>query len=226
MKPILRNRLLGLAITPAIVMLAGCGIDVQEQEDGDRKRVEIHSAVGDMTVNTNVDAPATGLPVYPGARPLHDGDEPRSANVSIGSSLFDLKVAAAKFESDEAPQQIVDYYRQEMAAYGAVMECRGDVDFKGRGGERRPVCRERGSREIQLVAGTEERHRLVSVKPRRDGSEFAVVYIETRADDGALGAPAAGHGGSSRTRPARITNGSRSRTRATPSPSLVANSSL
>ncbi len=176
------THLLALAFTPAVVMLAGCGIDVQEEAYGDRKRVEIRSAVGDMTVNTNVDAPATGLPVYPGARPLHDGDEPRSANVSIGSSLFDLKVAAAKFESGDEPQRIVDYYRKEMAAYGAVTECRGDVDFTGPRSDRRPVCRGSGSREIQLVAGTEERHRLVSVKPRRGGSEFAVVYIETRGE--------------------------------------------
>jgi hypothetical protein len=182
MNAFFRKHALALALTPAVVLLAGCGIDVQEQEYGDRKRVDIRTAVGDMTVNTNVDAPATGLPVYPGARPLQDGDEPRTANVSIGSSLFDLNVAAARFESDAAPQQVIDYYRKEMAVYGAVTECRGDVDFKGRGGERRPVCRERRSREIQLVAGTEERHRLVSVKPRRGGSEFSVVYIATRGE--------------------------------------------
>src|SRR5687767_14624539 len=182
MNPTCANRLLSLALVPAVVLLAGCGIDVHEQERGDQKRVEIRSVVGDMTVNTNVDAPATGLPVYPGAHPLDDGDEPRSANVSIGSSLFDLKVEAGKFESGDPPQQVVDYYRKEMAAYGAVTECRGDIDFKGPKSDRRPVCRERGSRQIQLVAGTEERHRLVSVKPRRGGSEFAVVYIETRSE--------------------------------------------
>jgi len=30
------------------------------------------------------------------------------------------------------------------------------------------------------VTGTEERQRVVSVKPRGSGSEFAVVHVETR----------------------------------------------
>jgi hypothetical protein len=33
-----------------------------------------------------------------------------------------------------------------------------------------------------MVAGTEDRHRMVVVKPRRNGSEFSVVYVETRGD--------------------------------------------
>jgi hypothetical protein len=41
------------------------------------------------------------------------------------------------------------------------------------------VCKEDlASRETQLVAGTEDSHRLVSVKPRGNGSEFAVVSIQ------------------------------------------------
>ena len=43
----------------------------------------------------------------------------------------------------------------------------------GRRGAKRPACEPRtGSREIQLVAGTEDDFRLVSVKPRGDGTEF------------------------------------------------------
>ena len=176
------NHVLAAALLPSIVLLGGCAVDVHEEQRGDQKLVDIRTPVGAMTVNTNVEAPATGLPVYPGARPLQDGDDPRSANVSIGSSLFDLSVVAAKFESDDAPDRIIEFYRREMATYGAVTECRGDIDFKGGPGAQRPVCRGRGSREIQLVAGTSERHRLVSIKPRRGGSEFAVVYIQTRGE--------------------------------------------
>src|SRR5687767_15336684 len=64
--------------------------------------------------------PYTTLFRSPGARPLQDGDEPPNATVNVGSSLFDLKVVAAQFESDDVPQQIVDYYRREMGTYGAV----------------------------------------------------------------------------------------------------------
>ena len=171
-----------VVVFPAL-LLAACGIDVREEEHGDKKQVEIRTPVGDMQVNTNIDAPATGLPVYPGARPLQDGDEPRSADVNIAASLFGLKVVAAKFESDDVPQQIIDFYRKELRTYGVVTECRGEIDFKGRAGSQRAVCNERrSSDDIQLVAGTEERHRIVSIKPRRSGSEFALVYIQTRGE--------------------------------------------
>jgi hypothetical protein len=64
-----------------------------------------------------------------------------------------------------------------MRQYGDVLECRGEVDFTGD----RPVCRERSSREIQLVAGEQRAHRLVVVKPRGDAAEFALVYVRTRS---------------------------------------------
>ena len=42
-----------------------------------------------------------------------------------------------------------------------------------------PVCENKpSSDEVELVSGTEEDHRLVSVKPRGQGSEFALVSIQ------------------------------------------------
>jgi hypothetical protein len=172
-------RILG-AVLPAL-LFTGCAVDVRE-EQGDRTQVDVRTPVGTMRVNTNLDAPATGLAVYPGARPLQDGDEPRSADVSIGAPFFGVHVVAARFESDDAPNQVADFYRTALGAYGAVTECRGDIDFEGRSGSR-PVCRERRrSKVLQLVAGTERRHHLVSVEPRRGGSEFAVVFIQARGE--------------------------------------------
>jgi hypothetical protein len=90
-------------------------------------------------------------------------------------------VIAANYESDDAQDKILDFYRREMRTYGPVTECRGDIDFRGGPGGRRAVCQERPSeRDIQLVTGTEDRQRLVSVKPRSGGSEFSLVYVNTR----------------------------------------------
>src|SRR5687768_2972710 len=100
------TRLILAGVLPAL-LLGGCSIDVREEEQGDKKRVDIRTPVGGMRVNTNVDMPATGLAVYPGARPLQDG-EPRSADVDISASVFGVRVLAAKFTSDDAPGDIVD----------------------------------------------------------------------------------------------------------------------
>jgi hypothetical protein len=173
---------LATAVAGAVVLTA-CSIDVREEaRDVNKKEVDIRTPMGEMSVRTGLDAPDTGLAVYPGARPLRDGREPESANVSIGSGRFGLKITATQFESEADPSAVLAHYRDAMHAYGDVMECQGDIDFRRRRGEERPVCRRRRfSRETQLVVGTESRHRLVAVKPRGRGSEFSVVYIQTQS---------------------------------------------
>lgn len=174
------SQLLMAAVVTASLPLAACSIDVSDNDTPGRKDVDIRTPVGAMSVRTGVDV-ETGLRVFPGAEPLQRRDEPESANVNIGTSLFGVKVAAAKFESDATPDTVLGFYRNEMKIYGDVTECHGDIDFSGSSGSRRPVCKERWrSEETQLVVGTEGQHRLVSVKPRGAGSEFSVVFIQTR----------------------------------------------
>jgi hypothetical protein len=165
-----------LAAALGSLVLVACDVDVQDQ--GKEKNVKIDTAFGDISVRTNEAGVETGLPVYPGAQALRDEkEEAESADVRMGTSFFGLHVAAAKFESNDAPQAIVDFYKDKMSAYGTVIECRGDVDFEDE--SEQPVCKEDpASSEIQLVTGTEENHRIVAVKPRGAGSEFAIVSIQ------------------------------------------------
>jgi hypothetical protein len=170
-----------LTLTAGVALLlpvTACGIDVRGAEQGTGKNVDIRTPVGALSVRTDVKNPDTGLAVYPGAQPFReDGREPESANVNISSSWFGVKVVAAKFESVDAQEKVLAFYRQEMKAFGDVTECRGEVDFRNR----LPVCKENAyAREIQLVTGTEERQRIVVVKPRGSGAEFALVYVDTR----------------------------------------------
>jgi len=136
-----QNCLTPFALLAALPLLAACSVTVSDADVGKKAGVDIQSPIGDLSVRTDVDARNTGLPVYPGARPLRDGQEPESANVNIRSALFGLEVLAAKYESDVAPNAIVEYYNREMRTYGDVIECRGNIDFKGRMGSQRPVCK-------------------------------------------------------------------------------------
>ena len=172
----IRPALVMAAVWPAIVVAAACVV-VREEEDGKTTRVDISTPVGALAARTGENTGDTGLPVYPGAQLSRDGgngDHDR-ANVSIGTPWFGLHVIAAEYESAEPPEQILDFYRERMKTYGAVLECRGDVNFK----KGRPECRSQPfSKDVQLLAGTEERHRIVSVKPCGEGSEFALVSIQ------------------------------------------------
>ena len=164
-----------IAIAPIALLLVACDVDVKGE--GESKDVDIRMPFGDISVRTSGEGPETGLPVYPGARPLRDADEPEHADVKVRISDVGVNGAAAKYESDDAPQAILDFYKDKMSAHGAVVECKGDIEFEG--DPKQPVCDEdSSSTETQLVTGTEEKHRLVSVKPRGGGAEFAVVSIQ------------------------------------------------
>lgn len=174
------RQLVRAAVVVACAPLIACTIDVREQSSDGNATVDVRTPVGDVSVRSTGEAADTGLPAYPGATLLRDGDEPESANVNVGAFGFGVRVAAAKFESADGEAAIVEFYRQALTPYGvpdgAVMECRGEVDFKDSG----PVCRPRGNRELQLVAGTRNNQRIVAVKPRGSGSEIALVHVQLR----------------------------------------------
>jgi hypothetical protein len=180
-----RSLLAVVALLSMAVPLAACNVDVRKHEEDNKADVDITTPVGNVSVRTNVGAADTGLAVYPGARPLEDENEPRNANVNVGNSMFGVKVVAAKYESSDALERIIDFYRNELKTYGEVVECRGNVNYRNG----RPVCREKlFADDLQLVAGPEHQQHIVSVKPHRDGTkfgrtEFGLVYVQTRGKD-------------------------------------------
>ena len=163
----------------AILPLAACSVSVDQDTTSKDADVEIHTPIADVFVRTG-QVPNTGLSVYPGSTPIRDRHDVDSANVMVGNSHFGVNVAAAKFASDASPDEVVNYYRKAMRAHGEVTVCHGNINFK----RSRPVCRERRfsrTNETQLAVGREGRHRLVSVKPRGQGSEYSVVSVQTRS---------------------------------------------
>ena len=177
------NRAALVAVLPAMLLATGCVV-VHEDGEGDTKsvRLGISSPVGALAARTGENAGDTGLPVYPGARLSRDSNDGyEGATVSMATPWFGLHVIAAEYESTDSPERILEFYREHMKTFGAVTECRGDVNFRNG----RPECRSRTlSGDVQLLVGTEDRHRIVAIKPRRDGSEFALVSIQTGRTQG------------------------------------------
>jgi hypothetical protein len=177
---IMLGRIQFSAVCVLLLPLAACTIDVQENGSDRKGNVDIRTPVGAVSVRTDVDRPDTGMPVYPGATQLRDGREPESANVNVGAFGFGVKVVAAKYESADGEQAILDFYKDSMKSFGTVTECRGNVDFRRNG----PVCRSKPSdREVQLVAGTRDNQHIVGIKPRGDGSELSLVHVQTSGVD-------------------------------------------
>jgi hypothetical protein len=173
----------------ALIALPACTISVKDHDKDGNSKVDIDTPLGGIHVNEDADVRETGLDVYPGARvkPKTGDGESKSADVNISSGLFGLKVVAVEYESNDAPEKVLTFYRAQLKKYGTVVECHsnrkaGDVNVTARKDNPRPVsCEGDGhGNVIELKTGTEDDQHLVSVEPEGNGSDFALVYIRTR----------------------------------------------
>ncbi|HXZ78549.1 MAG TPA: hypothetical protein VEG30_01385 [Terriglobales bacterium] len=206
--PKLRFRKFSESAMPALVLavlvagftLAGCTVRKEEdgkkvtinsplgelranKQDGDKK-VDIDTVVGSIHVGTQPNVSDTGLSLYPGAQPKPaDGDDSHRANVNIGSANFGVRVVAAEFQSNDAPEKIIDFYRNDLKRYGKVLECPKGVKENHRHDQKELACSDSGREQpgkLDLAVGVPDRQRIVSVKPKGTGTEFALVYVQVR----------------------------------------------
>src|ERR1051326_6057243 len=179
--------LLGVAALLSLGVLCGCSVSTHENANGKKNDVDIKSPFGSLSVREgHTDVRDTGLSAYPGARVKKDDDDDRNnANVDISSPLFGVKVVAVKFESDDAPDKVLSFYRKEMGKYGKVVDCTGGfgLNFRGHRDQDAPVTcdgHDSGHKyNEELKVGTENNQRVLAIKSRGSGSEFAVVYVRT-----------------------------------------------
>lgn len=169
------------------LVLAGCSVHASKTADGKDKDVDIHSPFGSVSVHAgNVDAKDIGLPAYPGARAAksrHDDDDD-NANVNISSPFGGVKVVVQKFETDDSPDKVLDFYLKPMGKFGKVIQCTGEYHgYHHRHGSDPVSCDNNGGGEKELKVGTEDNQHVVAVKPRGTGTEFTLVYVRAREND-------------------------------------------
>ena len=171
----------------AIVVATACSVSVKKDDNGHDKNVDINTPFGGVHVNENADVRDTGLSVYAGAR-LKKGDDSgdkKSANVNISTSEFGLKVVAVEYESDDAPSEIVAYYKNELKKFGNVLECHTEGEnysYEHDSDELKCEGNNHGN-TLELKVGTKSNQHIVSIKPQGKGSDFALVYVRTRGKD-------------------------------------------
>jgi hypothetical protein len=180
---------LGLAILCAL-LLSACSVNVKKEKNGEDKQVDISTPVGGIHVSKNADVQDVGIAVYPGARPKQkdsDGGD-KSANVNISGFGFGLKVVALEYQSDDAPDKLVAYYRDQLKKYGSVLECHTS-HFNlntGHGSDHHSdelTCEGDRGNNVELKVGTKENQHIVAVEPDGRGSSFSLVYVRTHGKD-------------------------------------------
>ena len=189
----------GIILVSFSMAVACLGLAAQAPSQSNQdKHVDIQSSAGDLHVGNDADARKAGLPLYPGARLRHDDENSSAANLSLFTDAFGVKLVLAKYDSDDAPGKVIDFYRDKLKKYGKVIEChtrehggdataefsdRDDSDkrskeLKCEGDNTGPVT--------ELKVGREDNQHVVAVEPQEghSGSTFALVYVHTRGKQG------------------------------------------
>jgi hypothetical protein len=181
-------------IVGAVLALTGCNVNVKKDSEGQEKKVDIETPVGELHVAADADVRDIGLPVYPGARPKekHDDDgDQTNAHINISTNLFGIKVVAVEFLSPDPSEKLVGYYKDQLKKYGNVLECHTNESHTGTnlngadtsGDSKKLKCEgDQNGKTVELKVGTEQNQHIVSIKPGDDGkgSDFGLVYIQMR----------------------------------------------
>jgi hypothetical protein len=180
----------------ALILAGALAAPVLSQDsDTQDKKIDVDTPSGSLHIGKDADAKKIGLPLYPGARPNSNGEGKDQANLSLLTDAFGMKLIVANYISDDAPAQVIDFYRDKLKRYGKVLECHsnkhgGDVevheDSKDSHKNNELKCDDNSGPVTELKVGTEDNQRVVAVEPGDGGkgSSLALVYVYTRGKRG------------------------------------------
>lgn len=169
--------------------ISGLAARAQQTDSSQDKHLDIQSSVGDLHMGADADARKAGLPLYPGARLHREEDNDKGVNFGVVTEAFGMKLVVAKYDSNDAPGKVIDFYRDKLKKYGKVIECHTSEP----GGDHAQINGEKNSNELkcdgdktgpvtELKVGTEDNQHVVAIQPSdgHGGSTFALVYVYTR----------------------------------------------
>jgi hypothetical protein len=180
-----------------VLAIGVCSAQDQKSDSDQNKHLDIQSSAGDLHLGNDGDARKAGLPLYPGARPRRDKDDSDPVNLGLLTEAFGFKIVVAKYESDDAADKVIAYYRDKLKKYGRVLECHtrehggdthADIDDKDSDSRKKELkCDGDNTGPVtELKVGREDNQHVVAIEPRdgHAGSTFALVYVYTRGKQG------------------------------------------
>lgn len=197
-------------INAAIIALLFSVSSFAQDSGNQDKNFDVRSTVGDLHIGADADARKAGLPLYPGARLSvkdkdgkdKDADSDR-VNLGVLTEAFGIKLIVAKYDSDDAPGKVIDFYRDKLKKYGKVLECHSqkhgvdvtnDDDSKDSKDSDSKTSKElkcdgdNTGPVTELKVGTEDDQHDVGVEPHDSGkgTTFSLVYVHTRGKRGEI----------------------------------------
>ena len=110
-----------------LLSAAGCHVQVDKGKNGDDKNVKIDTPLGGLHVRSDQTAAGDlGLPVYPGAQISPDKEGDKSADVHMGFGQWQLHVKVVTYQSPDAQDKVLAFYKDAMGRFGVVLQCDGN----------------------------------------------------------------------------------------------------
>jgi len=188
----MRIQRVGIAAAAAAAMLLAAGCQVSTNKNGDSKDVKIQTPFGGLHVTTNQAAvlEQIGLAAYPGAAPATKENDDGAADVNLSFGDYRLRVKAASYRTNDAPDKVEAFYRDQLKRYGDVIECRnfapvgtpvktfegltcaneneGHISFDDQAGKN----------GFELKTGSRQHQRVVTIAPEGSGTKFGLVVLD------------------------------------------------
>lgn len=178
-------------------LLVGCRVNVQKDENGKEKAVQVDTPFGGVHVNTNqITAADVGLPAYPGSQIVEDNDKDKSADVHMGFGDWELRVRAVNYSTADSREQVTAFYKKALNRYGDVITCEGNAPVgmptttsegltcsdNGNKGTVKIDSKDYGSANFQLKAGSKRHQHVVGFSDPKEGkTRFVLVSLDLPA---------------------------------------------
>ncbi len=108
----------------ALLLTAGCRVQVDKNSDGRDKNVKIDTPIGGLHVRSgDTSAADVGLPVYPGSEIAPDKDGDKSADVHMGFGEWQLRVKVVNYQTSDDQDKVLAFYQKALGRYGNVIRC-------------------------------------------------------------------------------------------------------
>jgi hypothetical protein len=191
----IRFRALLTATFAVAIAVPGFAAQAQQAGSGQDKHLDIQSSAGDLHVGDDADARKAGFPFYPGARLHRDEDNSKGVNFGLTSEAFGMKLVVVKYDTDDAPGKVIDFYRDKLKKYGKVIECHtgehsgahAEINDDDNDKSKELKCDGDNTGPVmELKVGTEDNQHVVAIEPNNghSGSTFSLVYVYTRGKRG------------------------------------------
>jgi len=134
-----------------------------------------------------------GLPLYPGAVQLKEGDGDKDDKGAFGLKLwggsFGIKLSILKYRSADSMEQVGQFYRDAMGRYGKVLDCSVTAPSEEDKSDGKKNISLRCSKDdvkpgkLVIKVGKDDKHfRLVALERQAKGVEFQLLNLAINGD--------------------------------------------